>query len=270
MEKTTSRLKYAFWPAIVASTLAGATAHAQTCEQQQSLVDIEWRPSFAVGAIGDTLNLDLYVVSSDGISNQAMAAIQVILEWDPAILELEGVDDTASPYDWLASFFPDDSGLDGLNAPFGDLPANDGDCMYNAWAQLLPPPFTDGLPFATPEGLLVTTFQFRILEATSFTELVIAAESGKNTETLVLSGIVPGCDIKGTFDAVPVRGTPIPLSPGDADEDGDVDLLDFGGLQRCSFGPEPALPAECYLFDLDLDLDVDLFDFTRFQASVAP
>jgi len=50
----------------------------------------------------------------------------------------------------------------------------------------------------------------------------------------------------------------------DADLDGDRDLADFAGLQRC-FGhgltPDDPLPDECWSFDVNADNAVDLIDY---------
>ncbi len=53
----------------------------------------------------------------------------------------------------------------------------------------------------------------------------------------------------------------------DFDNDGDVDLGDFGFFQACFNGPNRGYPAtECHAADFDNDGDVDLTDFARFQA----
>ncbi len=54
---------------------------------------------------------------------------------------------------------------------------------------------------------------------------------------------------------------------GDFDVDGDVDMADFGFLQRCFSGadtPPPADPPGCVACDLDGDGDVDIEDFSAF------
>ncbi len=54
---------------------------------------------------------------------------------------------------------------------------------------------------------------------------------------------------------------------GDADEDGDVDLIDYGALADCLNGPGmlPLEPESCLApFDADQDSDVDLDDFAAF------
>ncbi len=55
--------------------------------------------------------------------------------------------------------------------------------------------------------------------------------------------------------------------PGDGDQDGDVDLFDFAGIQACESGPGATLGAGCACLDLDLDGDVDFADFADFQAA---
>jgi len=66
--------------------------------------------------------------------------------------------------------------------------------------------------------------------------------------------------------------------PGDADDDGDVDLDDFAILTDCLAGPgappEPTIPGvtatDCLcVFDRDADADVDLDDFSRFLGPFA-
>jgi hypothetical protein len=53
---------------------------------------------------------------------------------------------------------------------------------------------------------------------------------------------------------------------GDCDDDGDVDLVDFGSLQLCFTGPGGGPIAEgCECADSDSDDDVDLVDFGQFQ-----
>jgi PKD repeat protein len=54
-------------------------------------------------------------------------------------------------------------------------------------------------------------------------------------------------------------------SPGDLDGDNDVDLDDFGRLQRCLTGPGSAQTSpSCRFTDLDGDLDVDRYDVNLF------
>lgn len=55
---------------------------------------------------------------------------------------------------------------------------------------------------------------------------------------------------------------------GDADEDGDIDLVDFGTFQICFTGPSGTASEQCGgTFDFDGDNDIDLSDFGEFQLS---
>lgn len=68
-------------------------------------------------------------------------------------------------------------------------------------------------------------------------------------------------------------GQQIPDVPGDADNDGDVDLADYAVLADCLNGPDlsptptpPATTQDCLdAFDADADLDVDFEDAAQFQ-----
>jgi hypothetical protein len=62
----------------------------------------------------------------------------------------------------------------------------------------------------------------------------------------------------------------IPCPPFDGDCDGDVDLIDLAGFQRCFTGPGPATVAPCCrMFDSDPDGDVDGGDFVAFNRAFA-
>jgi hypothetical protein len=54
--------------------------------------------------------------------------------------------------------------------------------------------------------------------------------------------------------------------PGDLDDDGDVDLIDFARFQGC-FDPGGGPEAECTCGDLDGDDDIDLSDYGRWEAT---
>ncbi|MCH7700451.1 MAG: VCBS repeat-containing protein [Planctomycetes bacterium] len=56
-------------------------------------------------------------------------------------------------------------------------------------------------------------------------------------------------------------------SPGDLDNDCDVDLLDFAGFTDCMSGPEGGVFVGCQPFDFDGDDDVDMADFELFQIA---
>jgi hypothetical protein len=57
-----------------------------------------------------------------------------------------------------------------------------------------------------------------------------------------------------------------PAGDGDCDNDGDIDLIDFGAFQLCFSGTLPAEPG-CECSDFDADGDIDLVDFGQFQLA---
>ena len=85
------------------------------------------------------------------------------------------------------------------------------------------------------------------------------------------NGVTDGCDLRdGTSDDCNHDGVPDEcdaLPPADSDFDGDIDLIDLAGFQRCFTGPGPAKPAPCCrMFDSEPDGDVDLADFVAFRG----
>jgi len=58
-----------------------------------------------------------------------------------------------------------------------------------------------------------------------------------------------------------------PIPPGDCNNTGGVDLLDYDDFDECLFGPGGGFQPECRCFDFDDDGDVDLVDYAVFQAA---
>ena len=57
----------------------------------------------------------------------------------------------------------------------------------------------------------------------------------------------------------------------DADQDGDVDLVDFQRFQQCLTAPDAGpfpCPQECKIIDLDYDGDVDMYDYAMFHDAL--
>jgi hypothetical protein len=205
-------------------------------------VNLEWRPAEQTAALGEVVSIGLYAVSDDE-TDQPMAAMDVILEWDPTYLALLWVDNNG-PYEWLYSGFPDDSGLDDLNRTFLD-----GNALYQALAQLGDP------ACATPEGLLVTTVEFVALVKTPVgqtTELKILEEFGQYSRTRVFDGEIPGWDVHGTLGIAGVAIVCGNGCVGDLDGDCDVDQCDLGIL-LANYGIDDG-------GDLDGDGDTDQSD----------
>ena len=88
------------------------------------------------------------------------------------------------------------------------------------------------------------------------------------------NGVTDGCDIRDGTSA-DCNGNRIPdecetFPPFDYDFDGDVDLIDLAGFQRCFTGPGPATVAPCCrMFDSEPDGDVDGGDFVAFNRAFA-
>jgi hypothetical protein len=200
------------------------------------------------------LDIGLYAVS-DNAGNQPISALDVILVWDPTVLELRGIQGQGQyPYNWLFSGFPDDHQLDGLNNTWSD-----GNALYEALAQL-------GRPaYATPEGLLVTQFQFRKLRVGAATTITMPPSYGLYTHTVVY-GTVPALPVTGTL--TPVTLTPAPK--GDLNCSGTVDFNDINPFVQALSDPAgwQATYPGCALTNGDLNCDghVNFLDINPFVA----
>ena len=162
-------------------------------------INLVWEPEAQTVNVGDTVQIGLFAVSDDE-TDQAIGAMQVILGWEPEHLTLTG-ELANGPYDWWGDFgliSPDPGGLNDTWA--------DGDAFYIALSDLNPP-----LAFATPEGLLVTTFEFIAEEATAGTELSIPWEFN-GIHSKVLDGVIPGLDVTGLLGSANVTIVPEPIT----------------------------------------------------------
>ena len=142
-------------------------------------VDLLLEPELQAVRVGHEVLLDLIAHSSDG-STQEILGIDAILTWDPADLELRGVERAGEGYAWERSGFlpspgsggtipcedldPECADNDDVNCPVtadppGGVPYNDGVAMYTAIAQ--DPP--DELATVGPAALHVTTIRFLAL-----------------------------------------------------------------------------------------------------------
>lgn len=174
----------------------GAGAVLQATGSLHANINLELRGLPTEVCSGDTIDIGLYAVSDDA-SNQSMGGAEVILAWDPLQLALIAKVDNG-PYLWLASFFPNDSGGDGLNAPFqGPVPGNDGNALYSVFGQFAPATPAQ----ATPQGLLVTTFRFQAVRPGD-ARVSIPAQFGTASETQVVDGAQPGLVVTGTLPSI--------------------------------------------------------------------
>jgi hypothetical protein len=88
--------------------------------------------------------------------------------------------------------------------------------------------------------------------------------------TLAPFSVLVEQDIDATSPAVVLNGfhEAEPAHPGSYDEDIDVDMEDFAGLQECFCGEGGRVTGDCHMFDFDGDLDVDLEDFIVFAVNM--
>lgn len=202
--------------------------------------------------------VDLYAVS-DSAENQSISAMDVILQWDPSVLELTGIAQVGQyPYNWLFSGFPNDYMLDGINVTWAD-----GDAFYEALSQL------GNAAWATPSGLRVVTFSFRKLRVGQPTVISIipgGPPQYQYTRTVIYSGQVPGLNVTGTLTGAQV----IPVPTGDMNCDGlwnafDIDPFVLALTDPIGYGQ--AYPDCDYRHaDINCDGSVNAFDIDPFVA----
>jgi len=219
-------------------------------------INLEWRPLHQDARVGDTIHVALFAVS-DRATPQSFINLGVLLRWDPSRLELLGLDDSSNGYHWLLSFFPNDTGLDKLNADctandfcptYTGLPFNDGFARYEAFAGL--PPAAP--PEASSTGLRVTEFRFRAV-GEGRSEVSFSAFAGIAARTRVIGTVIVGEDVTGQLG-----------SPAIADLDR-MTMEDLSDLATCLRGPGAIVAGNCRRFDVDRDGDVDLRDVADVQ-----
>lgn len=196
-------------------------------------VNLVWSPATQTVQTGQSFLIDLVAVS-DSCVDQPVGGIDTILNWDKNLLSLVGRIRPV-PNLWLSSNFPNDSGLDRLNAdcgedlfcsPYTSLPFNDGDALYQAVQN-----FQTGVVVSSV-GITVVTFEFQALDGTPGTSLVIAPFAGSFTRSRVLgAGVDLGVDVTGTLGTATVQ---IIECQSDLDcDDGDVCTTDTCNVGVC-------------------------------------
>jgi hypothetical protein len=188
-------------------------------------VDLRWQLQTPTSIVNDIVLVRLYAASADGETNQSMTGMDVIVQWNPAVLQLLGVQNNG-PYPWLQSTFFPDSGLDGLNDTWVD-----GNAFYTALANFNTP------AQATPAGLHVTTFRFRAL-SNGVSNLQILPSYPQNTQTVVYGGDFVGQHVTGALGNVNV------IVGGDMNDDGHVNAKDIDPFLQAVLS-SAACGAEC-------------------------
>ncbi len=173
---------------VIRVALAPALAVFVAASTARADIDLEWRPGAQAVEVGDTAEIGLYAVS-DSNEDQLLAAMDVIIAWDPGFMRLIGVDDTGAPEWAFSGFLPDPFFINEV------LPPEDGNGLYTAWGSF------GKTVAATPEGTLITTFQFEALRETPLTELMILRQlripPNPEGRTAVYDGRVPGKEVTG-------------------------------------------------------------------------
>ena len=189
-------------------------------------VHLVWSPLSQTVQVGQTVLIDL-VASSGSCADLPVAAIDAVLIWDPTVLRLVGRR-RPRPSPWLTSGFPNDSGLDGLNAPYSSPPANDGNAFWQGISD-----FHSGA--AVPQGgLLATTFEFVALVGSAGTPVQLIPSGGVYSRTRVLgAGPAAGLDITGAYGATTI-GVDECVVNSDCD-DGNVCTTDVCNAGVCQF-----------------------------------
>ncbi len=158
--------------------LAASTAFAD--------VNLEWRPESTTMDVGGQVRLGLYAVSTTG-GDQHILEVEVILGWDPVPVEFLGLVNDG-PYAWSSSELPTGPASEGLNDSL-----TDGDAYYVAFAQFGNP------ALATPDGLLVASFDFGARLPVSVTTVAIVPSAATHTNTAVWDAETAGNNIVGTL-----------------------------------------------------------------------
>jgi len=173
-------------------------------------VELRLDPADQVATAGSVIQVEL--VASAGLP-QSMTAVDAIISWDPARLELLSASLGAFPA-FVSGFLPDP---DGINDD-----TTDGEALYTALAPI-------GTPATVPPDLLVATFDFKVLTS-ACVELTPAV--GLFGKTRVI-GTVPGQDITGTIGGpvtVEVPGAWVDLGGSIAGTGGLTPLLTGDGI----------------------------------------
>ena len=219
-----------------------------------ALINVTLIPS--QNCANSTVSVSLYAVS-DTNHPQSIAAMDVILEWDPNTLYFMGIDPNCTPgYPWLFSGFPDDHNLDALNVTW-----TDGSALYSAWAQLGDPAYA-----SPPPGLLVTTFQFHVLHVGRETTIHMPRHVGTYSYTVVYDGETPNLDVTGIL----TDATFTPSPKGDTNCDGVVNFQDINPFVLALSDPAAyqAQYPQCDILNCDTNCDgvVNFSDINPFVA----
>ena len=180
------------WPAIVVLAACGLV--------DAELVDLTFLPTFDVVRTGDQFDVRVYATSA-GSDPQDVGAIDMILNWDPGVLDLVSGTTAGAGYTWFISgFLPDQ---DGINANL-----HDGNALYTVMAQPGNPAYAP-----PPPGLHVATFRFQALTTTSGTAVAFTPILGLYGRTRVLEYEPANSNVTGDISSTAIIKVIQPCSP---------------------------------------------------------
>lgn len=184
----------------------------------------------AVNQIFDVKLRATQEVIGSNLVGTSFVAIDCILQWNPAQLQLIGLT-TAGSVPLLSSYFPTPANdYTGINEA---APPADGSALYYALAPL-------GNPVQVPlTGVQVTTFRFkaRVPFSSSTINIVPTMTVTNPADTIVYDGTVPGLDVTGTLTPAVVLQPP--SCPADFNNSGTVDSNDLAVLLNAWGQPGP-------------------------------
>lgn len=206
-----------FARAALGSALALCVAAISAADSQINLSLVG--PTTAV-AVDQTIDVKLRATQEQigSLVGTSFVAIDCILQWDPAKLQLVGLT-TAGSVPLLSSYFPTPTNdYTGINET---APPSDGTALYYALAPL-------GNPVQVPlAGVQVVTFRFRVrVPFTTSTISILPTLTVTNpADTVVYDGTVPGLPVTGTLTSATILQTPPCV--GDLNQDGEVTSSDL-------------------------------------------
>ena len=158
-----------------------------------ALINLEWRPSEQIVMVGDTFTVGLYM-KSDSAQNQSTIGMEVIMLWDPAYIDYQGLGPRQAIWDMMAGWGPwvMNSNL------------HDGDAFFNTMS------FSPAA--ATPAGVLCQEFYFKALQPIAATYLTIpATRNGDHLyTTFVQDAFIANHNIVGMLGSAEVEIVPVP------------------------------------------------------------
>ncbi len=194
--------------------MLGAVAIVAPFQRAAGNINLELRPMNNATGVGCPIALGLYGIS-DNRTIQTISAIQVILNWDIARVQLVNASNVGGPT-WLSSGF-------GSNPYHLNDSLSDGDAM---WIGLAPLGAQNTIQVSPSPGTLLTTFNFTAVAGTQPTTAVTIALNGGNPvgHTIVYSGAMPNTNITGTLTGSTIQ---VSTCAGDATHNGFVNVDDL-------------------------------------------